>query len=155
MSSAMRTAYSILIECTPEHLWPFIEEPDLQMLWMKGLLANELTSEPPAREGSTFRLKIREGGQVQRYEGRITALERPWHLGIQFWGGSLRPGMVMRVDYGLQTVNTHTRLDYVAVLESGKLDWSQKLFLPLLRLSSHMQLRGFLKKLKALAESPV
>ncbi len=151
----MRTAHSILIKCTPEHLWPFVEDPDLQMLWMKGLLANELTSEPPAREGSTFQLKIREGGRIQRYEGRVTALDRPRHLGIRFLGGSLRPGMVMRVDYRLQPVNAHTRLEYVAVLESGELDWSQKLLLPLVRLSSRVQLRGFLRKLKALAESPV
>jgi hypothetical protein len=151
----MRTARSILIECPPEHLWPFVEEPDLQTLWMRGLLANELTSEPPAREGSTFRLTIREAGRVHRYEGQIVALDRPRHLGIHYWGGALRPGVVMRVDYRLQPVNAHTRLDYVAQIESGELDWSSRLLLPLIRLSSHLQLRSYLKKLKVLAESPV
>ena len=74
----MRTARSILIECSPEHLWPFVEEPDLQKLWMKGLLANELTSEPPAREGSTFQLRIREGGRIQRSRKRAgKAVPRP------------------------------------------------------------------------------
>jgi len=149
----MRTEYTTTIACPPERLWTFLEEPELQKQWMKGLLANEPTS-GHRTVGSTFRLKIQEGRRVAEYDGEVTARDQPRHLGIRFWGGNMPKGMIMRVDYRLAAAADGTRLDYLAELESGSFPFMLKLLLPLIQLFSRWQLRRFMQTLKQLAEAP-
>jgi uncharacterized protein YndB with AHSA1/START domain len=150
----MRMEYHAEFACTPEKLWPFLEEPEKQKLWMKGLLENRLTSDGPARPGSTFAMKIKEGGSVSDYAGEITALERPRHLGIRFWGGCFPNNTVMRVDYRLADLRGRTRLDYVAEMEGGQMGFFMRLMMPLFKLFGRLQLRSFMRTLKKLAEAP-
>ncbi len=53
----------------------------------------------PRAVGSTFDMRVREGRRISSYEGRINAYDPPRHLGVSFWGGLFRPGIVMHVDY--------------------------------------------------------
>jgi carbon monoxide dehydrogenase subunit G len=149
----MRVVCHKEINCTPEHLWSFLAEPDQQKRWMKGLLENARTGPGPDGVGSTFRLKIKEGRRVQEYDGETVAFDPPRHLAVRFWGGAFKEGMVMRVDYRLTPLDGRTRLDYVAELEAGcRLGLFLRLLLPLIKLFGKMQLRGFLKTLQRLAE---
>lgn len=63
----MRVEHRTEIACSPEQLWPYLEEPDKQKLWMKGVLSNESTSPGPTQVGSTSVMKIKEGGKVAAY----------------------------------------------------------------------------------------
>lgn len=144
----MQIEHTEEFRCTPERLWPYIEEPELQKKWMKGLIENRLTSEGPSRVGSRFRMKIKEGGRVVEFDGEVTAHDRPRHLAVRFWGGSFKPGMAMHADYRLSDLGGATRLDYAARLESERLGFFMKMMLPAFKLFASTQLRSFMKALR-------
>ena len=148
----MQTVYSTLIDCTPEQLWPWLEEPDKQKQWMKGLLENVSTSEEPTRVGSTFRMTIQEGRRVAEYEGEVTNYDLHRHLGIKFWGEMLR-GVEIYVDYQLQDLGDRTRLDYLSTADTSEADFFIKLMMPLYKIFGMAQLKRFMKTLKRLAEA--
>jgi uncharacterized protein YndB with AHSA1/START domain len=151
----MRVTYSDDFACPAERLWLFIEEPDLQKQWMKGLLDNHSTSAGPKGVGSTFRMKIQEGGKVADYDGKVTAHEKPRHLGVDMWGGNFPTGMVIHVDYRLAEQNGGTHLDYaVDTTMCKKPPLWMRLMMPLGKIFMKMQLRGFMKTLKRLVEQP-
>jgi carbon monoxide dehydrogenase subunit G len=145
----MRIARTLEIACAPEQLWPFLDEPEKQKLWMKGLLENEQAG--PRGVGSTFRLTIREGRKAEEYQGEVTAYDPPRHLAVRLGGGAMK-GMSMQVDYRLAPLDGGTRLDYVAEADTACLPWVYKLLMPLVQLFGRFQLRGFLRTLKRLAE---
>ena len=148
----MQTVYSTLIDCTPEQLWPWLEEPDKQKQWMKGLLENVSTSQEPTRVGSTFRMTIQEGRRVAEYEGEVTNYDLHRHLGIKFWGEMLR-GVEIYVDYQLQDLGDRTRLDYLSTADTSEAGFFIKLMMPLYKIFGLMQLKSFMKTLKHLAEA--
>ena len=148
----METTYTVLIDCTPEQLWPWIEEPDKQKQWMKGLLENVDMSDGPTRVGSTFRMTIQEGRRVAEYTGEITNYDPHRRLGVRLWGEALK-GIEIIADYKLQNLGVRTRLDYVATADASRAGFFVKLMMPLFKLFSAMQLRGFMKTLKHLAEA--
>jgi uncharacterized protein YndB with AHSA1/START domain len=150
----MRVCYTNEIACSPDHLWKFLEEPDLQKQWMKGLLDNQRTTDGPPGIGSTFRMKIQEGGKPADYDGTITAYDKPKHMAVDLTGGNFPCGMIVRVDYQLSEQNGGTRLEYVAEMAGSKPPWWIRLMLPLGKVFMKLQLRGFMKKLKSLAEAP-
>lgn len=148
----MRIDYSMEVSCSPDQLWQYLEQPELQKQWMKGLLENQATSEGPTRVGSTFRMKIKEGGKTADYEGQITGYEKNRHMGLRMWGGGFPKDMVMNVDYRLADLNGRTRLDYVCKLEGPPPGFLMRLFMPLGACFARMQFKSFMKKLKSLVE---
>ncbi len=148
----MQTRYTVLIDSPPEQLWRWLEEPDRQKQWMKGLLENVSTSEGPTRVGSTFHLTIQEGRRVAEYDGEITNYDPYRHLGVRFWGEALR-GIEMSADYKLQNLGLRTRLDYIATTDSSEASPLMKLLLPLFKVFGALQIKSFLKTLKHLAEA--
>ena len=104
--------------------------------------------------GSTFELRVREGRRISHYEGRINAYDPPRHLGVSLWGGVLRKGMVMRVDYRVADLETYCRLEYYAEIDTSTLRGPLKLAIPLARdLHVSFRLRYFMRNLKRLAEA--
>lgn len=148
----MQTAYTTLIDCAPEQLWPWLEQPDKQKQWMEGLLDNAPTSEGPPRVGATFRMTIREGRRVAEYDGEITNYAPYRRLSVKMWGEALR-GVEISVDYQLQDLGGRTRLDYLSVADMAGAGFFMKLMLPLFKLFSKVQLKRFMKTLKRLAEA--
>jgi carbon monoxide dehydrogenase subunit G len=148
----MRIDYSMELGCTPDQLWPYLEDPQRQKQWMKGLLENTATSEGPQRVGSTFRMRIKEGGKVAEYDGQITGYEKNRYLGIRMWGGALPKEAAMNVDYRLADLNGRTRLDYVCRMEGAKFGWFMRMLMPLFAFFGKMQLKSFMRKLKSLVE---
>ncbi len=149
---ARQTVYSTLIDCTPEQLWPWLEEPDKQKQWMKGLLENVSTSEGPTRVGSTFRMTIQEGRRVAEYEGEITNYDLHHRLSVKMWGKALR-GVEIYVDHQLQDLGGRTRLDYISSADASGAGFFMKLMLRLYKIFGMAQLKRFMKTLKHLAET--
>jgi uncharacterized protein YndB with AHSA1/START domain len=150
----MRIVETAVFNCPRERLWSYIEEPEKQKLWLKGVLSNESTSPDISGVGSTFLLKIQEGRRVATYEGEVTEHDRPRRLEIRMWGGNFPKGMVMRVDYQLTEIEGGTRLDYTGTVEGKRPGFLMRLMMPLFKLFGRMQLRSFLRTLKQLVEAP-
>jgi Polyketide cyclase / dehydrase and lipid transport len=153
MLSLMHTEYRIEIRCTAGQLWPFLDDAERQKLWLTSLVDLVSTSSQPRAAGSTFDLRVREGRRIANYEGRIDAYDPPRHLGVSFWGGFFRSGVVMRVDYRVADLEGRCRLEYYAEVETEKLRGPIKLAIPIARVFTFFQLRYFMRNLKRLAES--
>ena len=149
----MKSEFTTTLRCGPEDLWLFLDEPELQKQWMKGLQDTRIMGEEGPVEGAAFRMRIRQGGRIAEYQGEITCHDRPRHLAVRFWGGSMRPGMAVRVDYRLTPEGDRTRLDIVSELEASSLGLGARLLLPLALLFNRLQMKGFLRELKRLAEA--
>ena len=148
----MKTTYTTIIDCPPERLWRWIEEPEKQKQWMKGLLENVDTSDGPTRVGSTFRMTIQEGRRVADYDGEITNYDPYRRLGVRFWGAALH-GVEMAADYKLQNLGARTRLDYIATADASEAGFFMRLMMPFFKLFGAVQVRRFMKTLKHLAEA--
>ncbi len=150
----MRAEHQMEIQCEPERLWSFIEEPEKQKLWMKGLLENRPLQNGPTEVGSRFHMKIKEGGKVGEYEGIVTAYDPYKHLAIRFWPVNKQKEKSFTCDssYRLTSLRQkHTRLDYVCSVECGGF---MKVMSFLFGAFMKMQLKSFMKALKSHAEKP-
>jgi carbon monoxide dehydrogenase subunit G len=151
----MRTCWTGEFACKPERLWKFIEEPELQKQWMKGLQDNQRTSDGPPGVGSTFRMKIKEGSKVADYDGKISAYDPPRHLAVDLSGGNFPAGMVCHVAYELTDLQGRTRLDYETEIKcQGKMPLWMRLLMPIFKIFGAMQLKSFMRALKKLVEQP-
>jgi hypothetical protein len=149
----MRVEYRAEFRCTPEQLWPFLDEGDKQKLWMTTLVEIVTTSRVQRAVGTTFDMRVREGRRLSHYEGRISAYDAPRHLGVALWGGALQRSTVMQIDYRLADLGTRTRLEYYAEIDTANLRGPIKLAIPFARLFTVFQLRYFMRNLKRLAEA--
>jgi hypothetical protein len=149
----MRVEYRQEIRCTPWQLWPYLDDGEKQKLWLTTLIELTPTSQVSRAVGSTFEFRVREGRRISHYEGRINAYDPPRHLGVSLWGGVLRKGTVMRVDYRIADFKTYCRLEYYAEIDTSTLPGPLKLAIPLARIFSFFQTRNFMRNLKRLAES--
>ena len=149
----MRIEYREEIRCTPWQVWPYLNEADKQKLWLTTLVEIVPTSQIPRAVGSTFDLRVREGRRIAHYEGRISGYDPPRHLGVSFWGGSFGPGVIMQVDYRLADLETRTRLEYYAEIDTKSLRGPIKLAIPIARVFTFFQIRYFMRNLKRLAEA--
>jgi len=147
----MRIEHSMEIACSPEHLWLYLEEPEKQKLWMKGVLSNEPAEAGQTRVGSRSVMKIKEGGKVASYNIEVLHYEPYQHMGIKMWGGSFGD-MEAFVDYTLTDLKGRTRLDYLFNAEPKS--FLMKLMGTIFKWFSVMQLKSFFKTLKSLAEAP-
>jgi uncharacterized protein YndB with AHSA1/START domain len=150
----MRIETTAQFTCPIERLFSWIEEPDKQKTWMKGLLANESTSPGPRGVGSTFRMKIKEGGKVAEYDGEVTVYDPPHRLEVIFWGGNFPAGCKVRVDYQLNQVGEQTHLAYRCAMEGKKFGLFWRMMMVLAQVFGKMQLRSFLRTLKQQVEAP-
>ena len=149
----MHILYRAEFRCTPQHLWPYIDEPDKQKLWLTTLVDVVPTSELARAVGTTFDMRFREGWRIAHYEGRINAYDPPRHLGVSFWGGALAPRMVMSVDYRVADLGSRTRLEYYADIDTEPLRGPGKLLIPLTWMFTSLQIRYFMRNLRRLVEA--
>jgi hypothetical protein len=149
----MRVEYRAEIRCTPRQLWPFLDDAEKQKLWLTTLIELRSTSKLARAVGSTFEFRVREGRRISHYEGRINAYDPPRHLGISMWGGALRQGSVMKVDYRVADLKNHCRLEYYAEIDTSRLRGPIKLAIPIARIFTFFQVRSFMRNLQRLAEA--
>jgi len=149
----MRVEYRAEIRCTQRQLWPFLDDAEKQKLWLTTLIELRSTSKLARAVGSTFEFRVREGRRISHYEGRINAYDPPRHLGISMWGGALRQGSVMKVDYRVADLKNRCRLEYYAEIDTSRLRGPIKLAIPIARIFTFFQLRSFMRNLQRLAEA--
>lgn len=146
----MQMKHSGEFKCSPEHLWPFLEDPEKLKLWMKDVLEDRASKGGPIGLGSFFSMKFKQGGKTQHYRGEILIYDRPKHLGLKMKGGDFQHETEMFIDFKLQDLGGRTRLDYMESVDSaGALS---QLMSPVVKLFSMMQLKGFFKTLRTLVE---
>jgi hypothetical protein len=149
----MRVEYRAEFRCRAWQLWPFLDDAEKQKLWLTTLIELNSTSKLDRAVGSTFDFRVREGRRISHYEGRITAYDPPRHLGVLMWGGSLRQGTSMQVDYRVADLGQSCRLEYYAEIDTAALRGPIKLAIPIARLFTFFQLRSFMRNLQRRAEA--
>lgn len=146
----MRCEKSVLVACQPDVLWPWLVEPERCKRWMKGLLEVRSLDGGPPRAGARYELVIREGGKPATYRETMVEHVPGRRLVLELVGGCFGE-TPMRVEYDLEPADGGTLL---VCRSSADLSGWMRLLTPLLALFGGLQLSGFLKRLKELAESP-
>lgn len=76
--------HTMTVAAPIEKVFALVDDAEQLKLWMDGLEETVYTG-PVDRDnpvGAAFRRKIREGGRISEYEGRITAYEKPRHFAV-------------------------------------------------------------------------
>ena len=116
----MRTEYRIEIRCTPQQLWPFLDEADRQRQWLTTLVDIVPTSKQPPRRWFHVRPPRARRAAHFAVRGADQRLRSAAASGRSFWGGFFRPNMVMQVDYRVAELPSGCRLEYYAEVEPGR-----------------------------------
>jgi uncharacterized protein YndB with AHSA1/START domain len=145
----MNERYQVEIAAPIATVWSLVDDDQNLKKWMDGL---EETSYPDGVDrsravGTRFVQRIREGGRVQSYEGRVTAYDPPTHLGITIGNRAF----AMQVDYRFTDLGGRTRLDYSALMARGGL--FIRLMSTLFGWVTNRILRRQMARLKAVAEA--
>jgi len=145
----MNERYQVEIAAPIATVWSLVDDDQNLKKWMDGL---EETSYPDGVDrsravGTRFVQRIREGGRVQSYEGRVTAYDPPAHLGITIGNRAFE----MQVDYRFTDLGGRTRLDYSALMARGGL--FIRLMSTLFGWVTNRILRRQMARLKAVAEA--
>ena len=146
----MRVKLEQTIGCSPEALWPWIDDPERSKQWMRGLVEVRPTSPGPRRKGSTAVVVIQEGRRSAEYDETILEYEPARRLKLRLVGGSFR-GTGLEIDYKLDDLGGRTRLEYECGCELQNKVLA--FFAPLFGVFARMQARSFFRKLRKLAES--
>ncbi len=144
----MKLALTTEIRCSPERLWPWLDDPELCKQWLRGMEEIRPVSDGPRRPGWQAKMFIREGGRLSEYDETILEYEPARRFKLRMEGGCFRGGSVT-VDYRLHEHDGHTRLEYSCDAQMGGI---LRLLGPLFAIFGRMQARSFMVKLKQLAE---
>ena len=146
----MKNTLSIEIEAPIQVVFDFIHDPQKHKLWLQGLEETiyEPDYDPDHPLGANFKQKIRGGKHVQVYDGKVTAFEKPSHLGVRLSSRAV----TAQVDYRLKSLKNATRVDF-----TSELTFKSVAFRAMATVSGPL-LRGILQaqlnQLKELAEAP-
>jgi carbon monoxide dehydrogenase subunit G len=146
----MNMAFETEIRTSPKRLWPWLTEPELMKQWMSGLQGFEMTSPGPLRAGSTAKLLIKEGGRVQTWDETILDWEPQRRVRISMTGAHC-PGLEMVCDNRLEDLGGSTRLHYAFECRTSRAFFKVMGFL--FGFFAKLQAKGFMKRLKRLAEA--
>lgn len=101
------TTIAVEIEADPVLVFALVSEPGFRSRWVDELVETVETSSPPLRRGSTFTLRIREGGRVVDYPAEVLALEQDRRYTVRMTRGA----MVMVIDHLLTPTATGTHVE--------------------------------------------
>jgi carbon monoxide dehydrogenase subunit G len=104
---ADETTIAVEIGADPSAVFAFISEPRERVQWVDELVETVELSPPPLGPGSTFTLRIREGGRIVDYAAEVLALERDRRYAVRMTRGS----MVITVDHLLEPTAAGTRVE--------------------------------------------
>jgi uncharacterized protein YndB with AHSA1/START domain len=145
----MSYTFSMHVNAPPDKVFGIIDDPEQLKRWCEGVEETiYVTPKDPVNPvGTKFKQKIREGGQVQEYDGEVTAYDRPRHLGVCI----SNPHFAVQVDYRLAAEEGGSRLDYSADFQCRSMFMRVMLFL--FGWYTRRILRRQMAKLKELAET--
>lgn len=102
----MRIICSTEIQKSPDHVFPWIEEPDRAMQWQKNVKGGEIIIDTPEVIGTTFKELIEEDGNSLEMYGMITKYIK--HEMIEFHLESKIHQF--DVNYSLESIHSNTRV---------------------------------------------
>jgi uncharacterized protein YndB with AHSA1/START domain len=145
----MNSTYTLNINAPIGKVFSLVDEEKNLKRWMDGL---EDTIFPEGYDraktvGTKFKQRIKEGSQVNEYDGEVIAYEKPHHLAILLGNKHF----TVKVDYHFTPDGTRTRLDYQCEMIRG--GWFVRLMCRLFAGFTQRILDKQMKKLKELAES--
>lgn len=122
----MRVMATVDINAPLDKVWPLLDEDENLKLWMPDVIETSYPDGKPEgdRVGTRFAQKIREGGRVNTYFGKVTAYEPGRLLGVRL--GDERK-FTTDVTYRLSEQGTGTRLDYACDVQL--LSWLSRLMI--------------------------
>lgn len=147
----MKLTSSIDIHAPIEKVFQSLSEDEQMEKWMEGVVGIEYINQQTAekREGTKFRLKIREGGKVTEYAGEITQYDKPRLLGIKLE----HKMFAMNTYYWLETIENGVRVH--CECHVAAFNWFSKWMGYLFRRLTRRILIKQLSMLKSLAESSI
>lgn len=146
--------YDITIDAPPSLIFDWIENPQKQPLWMKGVIANEPEGSARHEVGAVSRLKIREGGRVAEYRVEVTEYDPPRRLTVVMTGPTLR-GLRIVPSYRLDDLGGgRTALHYECAFAIDKAPGlMMRVMMWIGTKFGRRQLAGFMASLKRQAEA--
>ena len=113
----MQEIARIQIDASPQAVFDLIADNTRRGEWAEGMETFDYTSDfdPNDPVGTTFSQRIREGGRVTEYHGKITTYDPPKAWGSQVAGGSYS----MVVEYHLTPASGGTLVVTVVDVESS------------------------------------
>jgi uncharacterized protein YndB with AHSA1/START domain len=114
----------ILIDATPEEVWPVITEPDQIRLWF----TEEVDLEARPGANGSFRFRQPGGGDTMTFYLQVQAVEPPRRFAFRWMhpaGSEPTPANAMLVEFTLTPAGDCTRL---RVIESGlaAIEWDEQ-----------------------------
>lgn len=147
----MRVTRTVVVNRSPEELWPHLHEPDEMLRWMPRLVkVIPHDSSSAMGPGARFLMKIQEPRKVADYEGEILTYEPPERLRLKLWGGSFKEAETMFGEYRLEDLGGRTRLVYD--VQKDLEGWLLNALTPFIWLLGFFHLGGVLRALKRAAE---
>jgi uncharacterized protein YndB with AHSA1/START domain len=145
----MRTTCRLQIDAPAEKVFDFLRDPKKHPLWLRGVEETQFDPnvDPNNPLGARFKQRIRQGKQVNEYDGEVTAYAPPKHLAIRLFA----PQFEVAVDYRLTPEGGGTQLDYTADVICRS--WLFRLVGRLFGFLMRGVVRKQLEKLKQLAEA--
>lgn len=94
----MRQEHSVEIAAPPAEVFAYATADENAPKWAEGIESIETLHEAPGRVGSRFRMRIREGGRVNVYEGTVEAWEQDRFTRDRVERGGMAMTMEMRYE---------------------------------------------------------
>ncbi len=103
----MTYRHAVEIAAPVRRVFDLLEDPEKQKLWMTGLEETVITMRPAGSDpvGTKFVQRMRGGRGAARFEGEITAYERPRRLALRVGNAAFSA----ELDYGLEQIDGRTR----------------------------------------------
>jgi uncharacterized protein YndB with AHSA1/START domain len=138
------------IRCSPRELWPWLTEPERMKQWMKGLVSIEPGDASAMRPGAKAKMTIKEGGRLATYDETIVAWEPCKRIAVSLTGAHCK-GVEIVCENRLEDLGGSTRLHHSFDCKTSSTVYKVLSFI--FRGFAKMQAKGFLKRLKHLAEA--
>ncbi len=110
----MKFHYSLEIDAPVGIVFSQIHDRRTNKLWIPGVPCStfELDAATECVLGTRFRRSVSERGRARVYEGEITAIERPHHLGVKLFNEQV----TLEIDYRVRPLILRSSLEYSATL---------------------------------------
>lgn len=120
MSKTDYSDYSLIINAPIEAVFEVVDSDEHIKKWLDGFIENkyEENFDPENPVGHKFKQKLKEGDEIQEFEGEIISYKRPKEIGIRLKHTSFTVDVYYR--FFLEGTN-QTRLDYECKLEMHSL----------------------------------
>jgi uncharacterized protein YndB with AHSA1/START domain len=144
---------SVRINAPPEHVWPYLEDPERMRLWNTNIKEVGSISWGQRCQGFRYRLTYVLGGKESEASAEIEAYEAPVKLVFRLTGGRLPPTAYAQEIYELSPVPGGSILTQTIRVHNSRINVVFRLLIALLHRFGKPTGKKFLVRLKELVEA--